>query len=244
STSMPAEALLDIVYYVDYNTLVALCRAHHTFFDVIQGNAGALAKRHRWDIHIYENAVGLVAADDKGTAWRNWREIKKVKWHFKPSNLFSCLDAMTRMAAYLGFHMLNELTCPPDMPIDCILRRAPALRFVKKLHIEPKRRCKGGGLPIDQEDVPLVMEVEQFVSRFASLRHVSLYPGSRFDWGAFLRSESALKLPSLLIGNRSDPEEGAILRYCFDFIHLPADVGRQIEFRGGASSDFLMECMK
>ncbi|KAH7707431.1 hypothetical protein AAVH_25341 [Aphelenchoides avenae] len=240
---MPADVLLDIAQCLDYGTLVALCHTHHSFFVVVQSKAHALAKRRRWDVYVYENAVGLVAADDKRTAWCDWRGIEKVKWHFKPNNLLSCLDAMTRMAAYLGFYMLSEMYAPIEMPIDRILLRAPALRFVEKLHLEPIRRCKSSVFSIDPENVPVAKDVEQFVSGFASLQHVSLSLGSRFDWGTFLRSESTLKLTSLLIGYRSTPEEDNILSYCLDFSHLPADAARLLEFHGSFSSDFLVECV-
>lgn len=132
--------------------LVALCRTHRSFFDVVQGNAGVLAKRRRWDVHVYGNAVGLWDADAKRTEWNWWRDLKKVKWHFKPNNLFSCLDAVTRMASFVGFHELTELHCPPDTITDRILLKA-LLRFVEKLHVEPKRSCKDIRFSMDPEDV-------------------------------------------------------------------------------------------
>lgn len=88
----------------------------------------------------------------------------------------------------MGFHVLTELSCPPDMPVDRVLHAAPALRFVGKLYVQREGHYKNFSKV--SADVPAAADVERLVSRFASLRHLSLTPGSRFDWGAFFAARS------------------------------------------------------
>ncbi|KAH7704440.1 hypothetical protein AAVH_28374 [Aphelenchoides avenae] len=242
--SLPAEILLDIVHNVDYGTLVALCFAGHSLHVVIQTNVGVLAKRRHMDVRIYKNNIFL------------WEESyrKIAEWRFVPNQPHTYSVAMKRMASYVGFHQLSgpeALSGPPDMPIECILSAAPALRFVEELQlwIDSAERDKTNvGVLAKRrrmDAVTAAAEVEQFTGHFARLRKLSLFLGAHFDWSAFLRTEAALKLPNLLIGYDSKPNESDLLRYCFDFSHLAADVGRRsVIFRGAVSRAFLMQCIR
>ncbi|KAH7707432.1 hypothetical protein AAVH_25342 [Aphelenchoides avenae] len=215
--SLPAEVLLDVVQCVDYNTLVALCSTSHSFFGVVQNNAHALAKRHCWDVSVSNNDVKL------------WERLDKLaEWRFHSKKPLTYVYALKRLASFVGFHQLKELSGPQDMPVEAVLEAAPALRFVERLHLWSTDKITQSGA------VPAAADVELSVSRFANFRELSLYLPGPFDWGAFLLSESALKLPELTFDYYSVPKESDLLRYCLDsLIYRPTwDVASPL----GASS--------
>ncbi|KAH7707430.1 hypothetical protein AAVH_25340 [Aphelenchoides avenae] len=217
SASLPAEVLLDIVHCVDYNTLVALCRTNRAFFVVVvQRNADVLAKRRRFSVVIRKESVALR---------EGWARI--TEWRF--DGPLSFVGTLKRMAAYVGLHQAAKLSIVLGLPCDLVISSAPALQFVESLHL--------AGNP-----VPAATDVEQFVSDFVNLRNASMFVCGRFDWGAFLRSEAALKLPKLVIGYHHELKGSDLLRYCLNFAHLPDGASRLV-IGESFSRDFLLQCM-